>query len=537
MRKPIKRIIIVGGGSAGWMSAAVLCKRFPEMEIAVVESPDIPIIGVGESTLGSINAFLDILELKDTDWMAECNATHKLAIKFRNFHKIGEEFYYPFGSKDVNSTTNGIQDWYIKKTVNPDTPWNDFYDCFYPQMPLIYQNKICDNSKNQLSGFNFQNDVAYHMDAALFGQYLKEKYCIPRGVVFINEHIDDITMTPDGYVDSLVLRNGDIIDADLYVDCSGFKSMLLEEKMKVPFQSFESWLPNDYAWTCHIPYTDKEIEMENVTNCTAIQAGWVWNIPLYHRIGSGYVFCSKFSKIEDALQDYKDYLDGPEMSVVNPNRSKNLEFKLIKIKNGIHDRCWKNNVVAVGLSYGFIEPLESTGLLSVQEILVLLCETLAVEQVNRIHIDNFNYIANVRMNGFKMFVAYHYTLSARRDNGYWRHVTENIVMDGRVYDKYVSELRTIVNDYATRLLKTHEFGEDMGGMPDILVGMHNIPMNAMAFDWHNYAMKVQHGAEPMLFQQPTQIYWNRRTAYSNKIANESPSHYQYLKHTIYNGKE
>jgi tryptophan halogenase len=537
MKKPIKRIIIVGGGSAGWMSAAVLSKRFPHLEIALVESPDVPIIGVGESTLGSINAFLDILELKDTDWMEYCNATHKLAIKFTNFYKKGESFYYPFGDKDINNTTNGIQDWYFKKTIFPETEWNDFYDSFYPAMPLIYKNKICNNSNNELKGFSFQNDVAYHMDAALFGQFLKDRYCIPNGVVYINEHIDDIKVTPDEYIDYLQLRNGDRIEADLYLDCTGFKSMLLEEAMKVPFESFNKWLPNDKAWTCHIPYVDKELEMENVTNCTAIENGWVWNIPLYNRIGSGYVFSSKFVKEDVALEEFKKHLDGTDMAVHNPERSKDIKFKLIDIKNGVHRQCWKNNVVGVGLSYGFIEPLESTGLLSVQEILVLLCETLAVEQVNKIHIDNFNYIANARMQGFKMFVTYHYTLSSRRDTDYWKYVTEKITMDGRIYDNYVAELHTVVTDYAVRLLKSHAFGEEMGGMPDILVGMHNLPMNAMAYDWDNYKLKIQFGKVPEQFKKSTQLYWNQRTGYSNTIADKSPSHYQYLKNAIYDGKE
>lgn len=534
MKKPIQKVIIVGGGSAGWMSAAVLAKRFPNLQIALIESPDIPIIGVGESTLGSINAFLHLLGLEDKDWMPHCNATHKLAIKFRNFYKQGETFYYPFGDKDTKNTINGIHDWYIKKTMYPNTPIMDFVDSFYPAMPLIHQNKICDNSDNQISGFSFRNDVAYHMDAALFGQYLKDHYCIPRGVVYINEHITSFGKTPDGYLDFIELRNGDKLEADLYLDCSGFKSLLLEETMGVKFNSFENWLPNNRAWTTHIPYTDKEKEIENVTNCTAIDNGWVWNIPLYHRIGSGYVFSTAFTTEEQALEEYKKYLDSDQMTVHNPNRSKDLQFRLIKIKNGVHEKCWEKNVVGVGLSYGFIEPLESTGLLSVQEVLLLLCQILSNEQVNKIDIDNFNYLANTKMHGFKLFVTYHYTFSSRRDNQYWQHVTQNITMDGRMYDRYIAELHTVVSDYATRLYASHSFGEEMGGMPDILVGMHRFPMNPMGLDWHMYKRNL-FGPGPDLFQNSTQLYWNQRKAYCEKIAGQSPSHYEYLKDKIYSG--
>jgi hypothetical protein len=533
MKTPVKKIIIVGGGSAGWMSAAVLCKRFPHLDIAVIESPSVPIIGVGESTLGSINAFLHMLELKDDDWMEFCNATYKMAIKFRDFYKKDETFYYPFGDKHLEKTINGIHDWYMKKTIHPDTPWQDFSDSFYPAMPLIHKNKINQNADKKIPLFNFQNDVAYHMDAAKFGIFLKEVYCIPRGVVHIYEHIDEFILDNYGYLDCLKLKNGDCLSADLYVDCTGFKSLILEGVMKVPFVSFEDWLPNNRAWTCHIQYNDKETEMENVTCCTAIENGWVWNIPLYHRIGSGYVFSTKFVSEDQALEEYKQYLDSKQMTYYDPNRSKTLEFKLINIKNGIHDQCWKNNVVAVGLSYGFIEPLESTGLLSVQELLILLCETLEIEQINRIHIDHFNYAANIMLEGFKNFVNYHYSFSARRDTDYWKYVTEQIVMDERLYDKKISELRTVVSDYAIRLLKTHDFGHEMGGMPDILVGMHQKPINQFSLDWHRYKYIASDGIIPITFRSETQIFWNQRRSICEKIADESKSHYQYLKENIY----
>jgi tryptophan halogenase len=536
MKKPIEKIVIVGGGSSGWMSAALLSKKFPNKKITLIESPDIPIIGVGESTLGTINLFLHLLNLNDEDWMEYCNATHKLSIQFTDFYKKGETFQYPFGQRDVKNTQRGINDWYYKKVLYPETPWLDYYDCVYSCMPLVYNNKICDNKTHKLENYSFKNDTAYHMDATMFGEFLKEKICIPNGVTYIEEHIDNIVKDEDGYIDHLALRNGEILAGDLYVDCSGFRSLLLEQTMGVPFESFKSWLPNDHAWTCHVPYNDKELEMKNVTNCTAYNNGWVWNIPLYHRIGSGYVFSSDFISTEDALQEYKDYLNSDKMDFYNPHRADNLEFRLIKIKNGCHDKCWEKNVVGVGLSYAFIEPLESTGLYSVQEMLLLLYQTLENEQINKPHIDWFNYMANVFIQTFKIFVTYHYTMSSRRDTPYWQHVTQNIEMDYRLVDKKLAELHTMTSELAGQLLDKHELGASHGGIPDIFVGNHTMPINRLWIERLQYDSKYINPIDTDFIKKQTLQYWAQKKARNELVAAKCPSHYQYLRETHYKGR-
>ena len=539
MKKSIDKIVIVGGGSAGWMTAALLSKKFPTKQITLIESPDIPTVGVGESTLGTLNLFLHLLDLNDEDWMPHCNATHKLSIKFTDFYKKGEAFYYPFGIKDVKNTINGIHDWYYKKLKFPETPWNDFYECMYSCMPLIYNNKICDNKKYKLENYSFKNDVAYHMDAAKFGIFLKEKFAIPNGVEYIQQHITDIVKEEDGYIDYLVLQNGDHINGDLFIDCSGFRSLLLEQTMGVEFESFNKWLPNDRAWTCHVPYHDKELEMENVTNCTAYNNGWVWNIPLYHRIGSGYVFSSNFISEEDALEEYKAYLNSDKMTYHDANRADDLEFRLVKIKNGCHDKCWEKNVVGVGLSYAFIEPLESTGLYSVQEMLILLYQTLEHEQVNKIHVDWFNYMANVTMKTFKIFVTLHYSMSSRRDTPYWKHVTEQVEIDHRLIDKQLAELHTMVSELAGSMLQKHELGFNTGGIPDIFVGNHNIPMNrySMEKDLYDDLYITPPNLKTGQLNQDTLNYWNRKKVQNELTAAKCPSHYQYLKQTHFNNED
>ena len=539
MPNNIKRIIIVGGGSAGWMSAAVLSKQFPNMEIALIESPDVPIIGVGESTLGTINQYLGLLELTDSDWMPYCKATYKLAIKFTDFFQKDEAFYYPFGIKDTQNCQSGIMDWFVKKAQKPDTPIEDFYDCFYSSMPFVRKSKIYDNMDGQLPGFSFKNDAAYHMDAVAFGQFLRERLCEPRGVVHVKANIDKVLIADDESISGLVLDNGDTLTADLYIDCSGFKSMLLEQALGVKFNSYSDILPNNKAWAVQVPYHDKELEMENVTDCTAIDNGWVWNIPLYHRIGTGYVYCNKFISDEDALEQFKQHL----MTRLHSPRSREeidaLTFKNIDIKNGVHEKCWHKNVVGVGLSYGFIEPLESTGLLSVQEILVRLCEVLHNDTINKIHKDNFNYIINGIMKGFQYFVGYHYTLSARRDTPYWKYVTEEITMDEEMTDISKNYGGSQITEIAIRLLSSHHLSGDfsLGGMPDILVGTHNFPVNDTQMKVLADILLGRNGSVPEFLTAQTEDYWNQKKEYIESLSLDAPSHYAYLKEKIYGGKD
>ena len=498
-------IVIVGGGSSGWMTAAILCTRFPNKHITLIESLDIPTVGVGESTLGSINLFFNLLGLEDKDWMPYCNATYKLAIQFTDFYKKGETFYYPFGDKDF-SNSRGIDDWMIKKAYNKDLPIKDYYDTFYSIMPFVYDNKI---PATKVGNFNFTKDAAYHMDAAAFGEFLKEKVCIPKGVNYIQDTIQDFELHDDNI--HCLKCNNHTIHGDLFVDCSGFRSLLLEQTMKVPFTSFKDQLPNDRAWTCHLPYDDKDAEIENVTNCTAYNNGWIWNIPLYHRAGSGYVFCTDFISEDDALIEYKQYI---QQLGKNPNE---LNFRLVKIKNGRHDVCWKNNVVGVGLAYGFIEPLESTGLLSTQEMLLALCETLYNDNVGSLQVKNFNYFCANMLDTFKEFVAYHYIASSRKDTKYWKHVTENISIDS---DESI--------DLAHNYTVNHTTSNDSAGLPDILVGMHYYSHNPLSVDWTSFVT-----GSPLVTSKNWENTVSQKNRLYQSISDKSLSHYNYLERFIY----
>lgn len=396
----MNKIIIVGGGSAGWMSAATLIKAFPNKDITLIESPNIPTVGVGESTIGQIRQWTKFLGIDDKDFIPHTDASIKLSIKFTDFYQKGQEFHYPFGQPDLTDNQADLNDWWFRKFALPETKNSDYADCISPQMALVNENKCHHNTDL----FNYKTDTAFHFDATKFGLWLRDHYCIPRGVKHIKEDIRSIEQDDNG-ICSLNNKH----TADLYVDCTGFKSMLLGKTMKEPFISFNDMLPNNSAWATRMPYKDKEKELKCYTNCTAYNNGWVWNIPLWSRIGTGYVYSDKFISDENALKEFKTYLGRDD-----------LEFRNIKMRVGIHKRLWVKNVVAIGLSAGFIEPLESNGLYTVHEFLTYLIRNMQRDKVSQFDRDNFTYACRQDFQNFAEFVALHYALSHRDDTEYWK---------------------------------------------------------------------------------------------------------------------
>ena len=228
------KIFIVGGGSAGWMAAATLISQFPNKDITVIESPNIPTVGVGESTLGQINHWLDLLNIKDEDFMPYTDASYKLSIRFENFYKNGDGgFHYPFGEVIENNKIGLKQVWFLKKKENPDTPITNYADSLYPNMALVNHNVLFKNDDREIPEFDFKRHVAYHFDATKFGLWLKNNYCIPRGVKHILEDVNSIETNEDG-ITSLNNKH----KADMFIDCTGFKSLLLGKTLKEHFNDY-----------------------------------------------------------------------------------------------------------------------------------------------------------------------------------------------------------------------------------------------------------------------------------------------------------
>jgi hypothetical protein len=413
------RIIIVGGGSAGWMTAATLSHQFPKKEITLIESPNAPIIGVGESTIGKINNWLSLLQIKDTDFMKHTDASYKLSIRFEDFYKKGAgAFHYPFQQPKTDNTANGLNDWVLRKdALDGELDVSDYADSYCSVMGLINNNTF---AKDDIPDFLFNRDCAYHFDAIKFGQYLKNHRC--KNVKHIVEDITEVETDERGIKN----LNGKYY-ADLFIDCTGFKRLLIQENLKEEFTSYEDILPNNRALATHIEYSYGEIEkdLKPYTNCTAIENGWVWNIPLYSRMGAGYVYSDKYVTREQAEIEFKEHLKSQGLNHTN------LKFKDIKFTPGTINRPFSKNVVAIGLASGFIEPLESNSLFTTHDNLLHLIRIINRGEVNQFDRDTYNLTVKDKFRAFAEFVAMHYALSHRDDTQYW------VDVQNRKYEKNI----------------------------------------------------------------------------------------------------
>ena len=530
--KSLKNIVIVGGGSAGWMSAATMISAFPDKNITVIESKDVPIVGVGESTLGGIKNWTRFIGLEEDTFFKVTDASYKLSIKFTDFYKKDAgSFQYPFGAPLVSPVKeNPFFEWHLKKYFYPETPITDFVDSLFPAAALFENNKFSLNKNGEFDNFSPKNDVAYHFDATKFGGWLRDYVCTPRGVKHIVGTVSDIKTNDDG-IEKLILENGEEIKADLYIDCTGWSSILLAGALKEPFISFSDMLPNNKAWATQLPYKDKSIELEGFTNSTAIGNGWCWNIPLWSRIGTGYVYSDKFVTKEEALEEFKQYLTSDKMVIPRTRKEVDaLKFREINMRVGIHERTFVKNVVAIGLSAGFIEPLESNGLFSVHEFLFKLVDILQRGEISQFDRDMYNVSVKDLFTNFAKFVALHYALSHRDDTEYWRDCKNKSFQghDGDPYSPYKGRADAFY-DIIWRYMEewSHPLGN--AGIPYIATGHQLLMMN------RSRVVNLENRLNTNLIHETNNRirWWEDKKQQWNRAATLCPTLEQYLNAKFY----
>ena len=417
-------IVIVGGGSAGWMTAATLVKVFPDKKITVIEPEKQSGIGVGESTTQLMRRWQELLEIPNEDFITKFDGTNKLAIKFENFHKKGDSFYYPFGR--IDQRHYNVQEWFAHQYLSKK-PFEDFVNDMSPISECLENNTV----PEQIDFWKLDKDAAWHFDTHKFYTYLRDEYCIPKGVNVIKGEVYYTLLDEEKYIKGVILGNDVTVIGDLYFDCSGFNRVLIQDALKVPWVEFNNKTYTNSAWAAQRPYKDKEKELKLYTNSVAMSSGWVWEIPHWNSMGTGYNYSDEHIDKYDALDEFKRYL-GPAVA-------EEMEFKHIKTRNGMSERMWVRNCVSIGLSGAFIEPLESNGLMSIHEFLLVFCNIAeGKDTLNSFDAHSFNHVCREQFLYFADFITLHYAMTARNDTAFWHDIQMQDFTDSpllkQVYD-------------------------------------------------------------------------------------------------------
>lgn len=402
MSTAYKRIVVVGGGTAGWMAATAFASAFPASSVELVESEEIGIVGVGEATFPSIRAFHKILGVDEAQFLRATNGTFKLGIEFRDWRERGEHYFHTFG--DLGGLSGPYALWGQHRRVG-DAGLGALDQQCLPSV-MASQGRFMAAAPGEEQHFNY----AYHFDAVLYAGFLRT-LALQRGVRRTEGRIVKAARRADGGIGHLALADGRIVEGDLFVDCSGFASLLLGRTLEERYVDFSRWLPVDRARAC--PCERSAAALTPYTRCTALEAGWAWRIPLSNRTGHGHVFSSRYIDEERAREQLMQQLDGAPLS----------EARLLRFSAGHRERFWVHNVVALGLSSGFLEPLESTSIFLVQSGLGRLIELLlpgarpAPETVA-----SYNTAMRRQFERIRDFIILHYCLTARRDSRLWQEM-------------------------------------------------------------------------------------------------------------------
>lgn len=401
---------IMGGGTAGWMAACLLAARWPQHRVSVIESPDIGIIGVGEGSTPQLRAFFHSLGVDEAEWMPACNATYKAGIAFHGWSgaKGFESYFHPFQTELDHHTAPHFFFHTRARRTGRDV-WAH-PDRFFISSQLAMQGKAPVPKEN----FPFDIAYGYHFDANLVGAFLRRFATSKLGVEHISRTVNDVEIDANGDVTALKLDGGDLFAADFFVDCSGFRSMIVQQALREPFISFADNLFNDRAVA--MPTANDAGGIQCQTRATALSAGWAWHIPLTNRAGNGYVYSSQFISDDDAeteLRKHLGMLDAP------------VEARRLQMKVGRVTNSWVGNCLAVGLSQGFIEPLEATALHIVQATVEGFADAFEAGGFTSEHRSEFNKSIGARYDGIRDYIVAHYRLNSRGKGEYWHLNAKN----------------------------------------------------------------------------------------------------------------
>ncbi|TQV65960.1 tryptophan 7-halogenase [Exilibacterium tricleocarpae] len=396
---PIKKVVIAGGGTAGWMTAAAMAKLMGKnLDITLVESDAIATIGVGEATIPTLVFFNRLLDIKEPEFLAATQGTYKLGIQFENWRDIGEDYMHAFGTTGKDCWACGFQHFWMKgRELGVSSGFGDY----------CLERRAAESLKFghlPSNGLNY----AFHIDASLYAGFLR-KFSEKYGAKRLEGKIDKVvTDTETGFIESLTLTSGEVVEGDFFIDCTGMRALLIEQALHAGFESWSHWLPCDSAIAVQ---TNTVREPVPYTRSIARESGWQWRIPLQHRVGNGLVYCSRYLDDASARAMLLENVEGETLT----------EPLSIKFHAGRRRKQWFKNCLAVGLSSGFLEPLESTSIHLIQQNIVRFLRMFPAAGISQAEVDEFNRQADFDIERIRDFIILHYKVTDRADSAFWRH--------------------------------------------------------------------------------------------------------------------
>lgn len=395
----VKKVVIAGGGTAGWMTAAALSRLIGKnLEIILIESDEIPTVGVGEATIPPIINFHRLLKINEQEFMKATNATFKLGISFENWRQPGMEYFHSFGITGQDCWAATFHNFWLKGL---ESGFNDEFETYCLEIQAARKNKFAHNPGHQ-------PNYAYHFDAGLYAGFLR-RIAEEHGVVRLEGKIQQVRLNSEtGFIESLLLANGSHVSGDLFIDCTGMQALLIEQALNAGYEDWSHWLPCDRA----IPLQTTSIsDVTPYTRSTAHEAGWQWRIPLQHRVGNGLVYCSKYVSDENAEALLRSKVTGEPIT----------EPRVIRFRTGRRRKQWLKNCVAIGLSSGFLEPLESTSIHLIQRSVIRLLQLFPLQGIKEPDVAEYNRQADSEIEYIRDFIILHYKVTERIDSPFWRY--------------------------------------------------------------------------------------------------------------------
>jgi len=398
----IHKVIIAGGGTAGWMAAAAISKLLGKtLDITLVESDVIGTVGVGEATIPTLITFHELLKIKEEEFMKAVQGTFKLGIAFESWRDVNEDYIHSFGWSGQDVWAAGFQHFWLK---GKQLGIAEEYGSYCKEWAAAKQNRFAILRNGQLN-------YAYHIDASLYAKFLRT-IAEENGVVRQEGKIDEVLQDADtGYISGLRLDSGQLIQGDLFIDCTGFRGLLIEQTLKAGYVDWTDYLPCDSAVAIQTTAVEPP---RPYTRSIARPAGWQWRIPLQHRVGNGLVFSSRHWSDDEATQRLLENIAGDQL----------VEPRVLKFQTGTRKKHWHKNCVAMGLSSGFIEPLESTSIHLIQRAIIRLIQMFPYDGIRQPDIDEFNSQMSYEVTHTRDFIILHYHVTNRQDSTFWRDCRE-----------------------------------------------------------------------------------------------------------------